>query len=303
VSRTESVSAFPLLLKIRNKTAIFSTYLELTKPRLTMLAVLTALLGYYLGVRGGVNFLRLCNVFFGAVMVGGGANVLNQFFERDTDAMMRRTEGRPLPSGRLNEEQAFNLGLFLSVSGALWYVFLVNVISGVIALVTLVSYLIFYTPLKKKTMLALFVGAIPGALPPVMGWVAATGSLSVEAGVLFAILFFWQVPHFLAIGWMCREDYQRAGIPVMSAADPDGRKTAQRMVFYCAILLAVSVLPWILGLAGGFYLASALILGGTFLGMALMGAKWDRTRYARRLFFASIIYLPLLMIFMALNKN
>lgn len=283
--------------------AVSSPYLELTKPRLTFLAVLTTLLGFYLGAAPEAGFLGFFKVFLGAALVGGGANAFNQFYERDTDARMRRTEARPLPSRRLTEEQAFNFGLFLSVSGALWYVCLVNVISGVVAFVTLVIYLIFYTPLKRKTELALFVGAIPGALPPVMGWVAATGSLSLEAWLLFAILFFWQVPHFLAIGWMCREDYEKAGIPVMSAADPDGRKTARRMSFYCAILLAMSVLPWMIGLAGGFYLAAALILGGVFLGLALMGGKPDRTLYTRRLFFASIIYLPILMAVMALDKG
>lgn len=299
----ENVLAAREISGLRARAGTVPIYFELTKPRLTMLAVITALLGYYLGSSGEGDFLNLFSVFFGAALVGGGANALNQFFERDTDRLMRRTENRPLPARRLTEEQAFNFGLVLCVSGVLWFMFFVNLLSGFMAFLTLVSYLIFYTPLKKKTPLALFVGAIPGALPPVMGWTSAAGVLSVEAWGLFAILFFWQLPHFLAIGWMCREDYQRAGIPVLSAADADGRKTSRRITIGCGLLLAVSLLPWVLGLSRALYGISALVLGAAFLSLSLGNAKSDPDAYARRLFFASIIYLPLLMTLMALDKS
>lgn len=288
--------------RIRCLRARMATYMELTKPRLTLLAILTTFLGFYLGSSSAIDYSTLINVVFAAALVGGGANTLNQFFERETDARMKRTENRPLPSGRLNEEQAFNFGLVLSVVGVLYFAFFVHPLSSLMALAVLVTYLLLYTPLKRKSGWAVFVGAVPGALPPVMGWTAARDSFDLEVGILFAILFLWQLPHFLAIAWVHREDYKMAGFPMLACRDENGKETSRQIAFYCALLLPVSLVPFFLRMTGSIYLVSSLFLGLIFLGLALGRILWEPRVYAKRFFLASIIYLPVLIVLMIVDK-
>jgi len=281
---------------------LVSSCFELTKPRLTFLAVLTTLLGFYFGSQDPIDLGLLFHTLFGASLVGGGVNALNQFFERDTDAKMKRTQARPLPSGRLQDEQAFNFGLVISVVGILHLAFFVNPLTSFVATLIFVTYLVFYTPLKKKTPLSTLVGALPGALPPVLGWIAARGSFDLEAWVLFAILFFWQMPHFLAIAWVCREDYARAGFPMFTVLDKSGKATIWRTVFYSTILSAVSLVPAVIGMTGPIYFFAAAILGISFLGFGLYQIASDPSTCAKKFFLASILYLPLLIAAMMLDK-
>lgn len=277
-------------------------YLELTKPRLTLLAVLSTLWGFYMAARGPINFAALVHTLWAAFLVGGGANALNQFFERETDRKMKRTETRPLPTGRLTEEQAFNFGLVISVVGFMHLAVFVGPLASSIALAVLFTYLILYTPLKKRSSAAVFVGAIPGALPPVMGWAAAEGSLAWEAWILFALLFIWQIPHFLAIAWLYRDDYRAADLPVLAAKDSEGKGASTRIAFYSMILLLASLLPYGAGMAGRAYLCTALGAGILFSGMAFLRSLWGPALYARRMFLASVFYLPLLMIVMVWDR-
>ncbi len=298
----ESIQTFFSCSQIRSFLATAATYLELTKPRLTFLAVLTTLAGFYLGSSNPFDHSAFVNTLIGAFLVGGGANALNQFFEREADARMKRTENRPIPSARLTEEQVFNFGLIFSVVGVLYFAFFVNPLSSLIALAILVTYLVFYTPLKKKTEGAVFVGAIPGALPPVMGWAAARSSLDRGAWVLFFLLFLWQLPHFLAIAWMYREDYKKAGLKTLACRDERGEKTARQIMFYCTVLLGISFVPSLIGMTSPVYLVWALLGGLAFLGLSLCRSLWGPAIYAKRLFLASIIYLPVLIIAMLIHK-
>ena len=266
--------------------------LELTKPRITLLIVLTALLGFVLA--GGTFGLTAIALLAGTALVSSGSSALNQVVERQSDAAMRRTENRPLPSGRLRPAEALFWSLLLSMGGLLLLALSVNLLTTALAGLTMVTYGFVYTPMKKTSSLATVVGAIPGALPPVGGWAAATGTLSSPALILFAIVFLWQMPHFLAIACLYRDDYRRGGMPMLPVVDTEGRFTALQVIIYNAALLPVSLLPSALGLAGGSYLAGAVLLG---LGLNIAGLLFARQRTqeaARRLLLASVIYLPLL---------
>ncbi|MBI4550302.1 MAG: protoheme IX farnesyltransferase [Candidatus Omnitrophica bacterium] len=279
-----------------------SSRFELTKPRLTFLAVLTTLWGFATASPGRLDVAGLGHTLFAAFLLGGGVNALNQFFERETDAKMKRTEQRPIPSGRLTEEQAFNFGLFLSVVGILDLLFFVNVPAALTGLAVLITYLVFYTPLKQKTGLAVFAGAVPGALPPVMGWAAGAGRLDAGAAILFAVLFFWQLPHFFAISWMYREDYAKAGIPLL--LDWDGKDPAKpaRWIFISSLVLfAVTLAPPFFGLGGTVYLAGAVLLGILFCAVAHPNRAARQAAYARQVFLASIAYLPLIILFLIVD--
>jgi protoheme IX farnesyltransferase len=267
--------------------------LELTKPRITLLILVTAFLGFHLG-SGHVLSLTLVPLLAGTALVSSGCSALNQFLERSADALMRRTEGRPLPAGRVRPLDALLFALALSASGLLILSTLVNLLTAALAAATLLSYAFAYTPLKRVTTLSTLVGAVPGALPPVGGWAAATGRLDVGAAILFAIVFLWQIPHFLAIASLYREDYIRGGMRMLPVAEPGERFTGMTVVLYTMALLPVSLLPAAAGLAGGLYLAGALILGFLF-GHSALRFAWSRSqRNARRLLLASVAYLPLL---------
>jgi len=275
---------------------------DLVKARLTTLVLLTTLVGFYVGWRGPMNFALMFHVLAGTGLVASGAAALNQLLEREYDARMRRTMDRPLPSGRLQPGAVMIFGGVCSVAGLVWLALLVNPLTSVIGAVTLTSYLFIYTPLKRVTWLNTPVGAIPGALPPLMGWTAARGELSGEGWALFAIVAFWQMPHFFAIAWMYRDDYARAGFKMLPMMDADGQRTGQQAVSHSAALLAVSVFPFLYHLAGPVYLAGALLLGAAYLGCAIRFMRQLSLPRARQLFLASILYLPLLLGVMVLDK-
>jgi protoheme IX farnesyltransferase len=273
----------------------FADFVTLTKPRLNLLVLVTTLAGLYLASPSGVETALLVNTLVGTALVAGGAAALNQVWERRTDGLMRRTSQRPLPGGRLGTGEGTSFGVLLSAIGLAQLVLAVNLTAAAVAGATLISYVLVYTPLKLRTSLATLVGAIPGALPPVIGWTAATGSISLPALVLFGIVFCWQMPHFLAIAWLYRDEYARAGIPLLPVVEPDGRRTGQQALIYAAALWPVSLLPAVVGLAGVAYLMVATALGLLFVWLALRFARERSMPTARTLFLFSITYLPLLL--------
>ena len=275
---------------------------DLVKARLTMLVLLTTLVGYYMGWTGPMNFMLMFHVLMGTGLVASGAAALNQLLEREYDARMTRTMSRPLPSGRLQPATVMIFGGACAVAGLVYLALLVNPVTSVLGAVTLVSYLFIYTPLKRVTWLNTQIGAIPGALPPLMGWTAARGQMSGEGWALFAILAFWQLPHFFAIAWMYRDDYARGGFKMLPLVDPDGQRTGQQAVTHTLALLLVSLFPYYFHMAGSFYLAGALLLGLVYLWYAILFARELTLARARHLFLASILYLPLLLTVMVLNK-
>jgi len=275
---------------------------DLTKARLTALVLLTTLVGFYLGWHGPMNYLLMFNALAATALVASGASALNQLLEREYDAKMPRTQGRPLPSGRLQPTTVMLFGGITSVAGLVYLSLAVNLLTAVLGAVTLVSYLFIYTPLKRVTWLNTLVGAIPGALPPLMGWAAARNELSGEGWALFAILAFWQLPHFFAIAWMYRDEYAKAGFVMLPHLDPDGSRTAQQSVSNTLALLVASLFPFVWHLSGRFYLVSALVLGAGFLYCAVQFSRQLTRARARQFFLASIIYLPLLLAALVLDK-
>jgi protoheme IX farnesyltransferase len=279
-----------------------AAYIELTKPRITFLIVLTSAAGFCLGSRGAANYLTFTHAMIGIALLSSGLATVNQFMERDLDGLMRRTAERPLPTGRLFPVEALCFGVALILAAELYLALSVNVLTAVLGLSVIIGYLFLYTPLKTRTSLCTAVGAFPGAMPPLMGWTAARGEIDVAALVLFAILFLWQFPHFLAIAWMYREDYARAGIRMLPVVEPDGRVTGQQIVLYALMLVPVSLLPAFLGISGRFYLIAALTLGLLFLGSSIRAALSKSNQHARQLLLASVLYLPLLFGVMVLNR-
>lgn len=282
--------------------ARLAALIELTKPGITRLVVLTAAAGFYLGSSGPLAWEQLLNTLIGTALAAGGTNALNEFWERDLDARMRRTRGRPLPSGRLAPHQALAFASAISAAGILHLLLFVNATTALVVAITLISYIFIYTPLKRRTSAALAIGAVPGALPVVAGWTAAGGTWDAAAWTLFAILFLWQLPHFLALGWLHRSDYRRAGFAVLSAFDTDGRATARCALLSTLALIPVSVLLTPLGVTGRVYAAAALSFGLAFLGCGavLLATRTDAS--ARRLFLASVLYLPALLLLMVADK-
>ena len=266
----------------------------LTKPRLNLLVLVTTVVGVYLAAPDGLPATIVMHTVIGTALVAGGAAALNQVWERDTDALMARTRSRPVPSRRLRVGESLWFALALSTAGLLELAAGVNALCATVAALTLVTYVFAYTPLKRRTSLATLVGAVPGALPPVIGWTAAGEGLTLPALVLFGIVFFWQMPHFLAIAWLYREEYAAAGIPLLPVLEPDGRRTGRQALLYAVALWPVSLLPTLVGLADGFYIAVATLLGASLVALAARFARERSTTAARRLFLFSIVYLPLL---------
>ena len=281
--------------------ATASAYLELTKPRITFLVVLTAAAGFCLA-SDRIDFLGLLNMALGVALLSSGISTLNQYMERDLDGLMRRTQDRPLPSGRLTSREALLFGIALSSIAIAYLAIAVNPLTAVLGVATLAGYLFIYTPLKTRTTLSTVLGAFPGAMPPFIGWVAARGEVTVEAWVLFAILFLWQFPHFLAIAWMYRDDYARAGIKMLPVVEPEGRVTGQQIVVYTLLLIPVSLLPVLVNLAGSVYLVGALLIGVVFLYYSTRAALVRTTWQARKLLLASVLYLPILFALMVINR-
>lgn len=277
-------------------------FVSLTKPRILSMVLLTTFVGFYLGFCGTPNYAALLRVLIGTALAAGGTLALNQFCERDMDAQMVRTRLRPLPAGRLRPMEALLFGVVVTVAGLLYLAFSVNTLSSAVAAAIVGSYLLLYTPLKRRTAFCTVVGAVPGALPPVIGWAAATGRLGIEAWVLFAIMFLWQLPHTLAIAMLYRNDFARAGIRLLPVIDPDGNIAGRQIVCDCLALLAVSLLPTLVGFAGSVYFVGALALGIGLLGCGCAFAVWRSMADVRRLLFASLVHLPALLLLMVLDR-
>jgi len=283
----------------KSRAAVFA---DLVKARLTALVLLTTFVGFYLGEAGGGNYLLMFHALFGTALVASGAAALNQLLERDYDAKMRRTASRPLPSGRLQPATVAIFGGICSVAGLIYLATLVNLLTSVVGAVTSISYLFIYTPLKRVTWVNTLVGAIPGALPPLMGWTAARNELSGEGWTLFALLAFWQIPHFMAIAWLYREEYAKAGFIMLPNVDADGSRTAQHAVGNTLALFIVSLCPFLLKMNGPVYLVTAMLLSAGYFWFAVRFARQLTPLRARQLFLASIIYLPLLLAAMCFDK-
>jgi protoheme IX farnesyltransferase len=277
--------------------------LELTKPGITRLVVITTAAGFYLAVRGSVDWLLLLNTLIGTGLVAGGSGALNQWLEREADGRMTRTQGRPLPSGRLGKGEALAFALGISIAGIIYMFSFVGVLPSVIVLISLVTYLFVYTPLKRKTWLSTVIGAVPGALPILAGWTAGGGGIDATGLALFGILFLWQMPHFFALAWIYREDYLRGGFRMLTALDETGTRTARQAVLFTLALIPVSLLPSALGLAGSPYTIGAAVLGLAYLGLSIALLVRRSIPRAWRLFFASVVYLPLLLLLMVLDKG
>jgi protoheme IX farnesyltransferase len=281
-------------------------YIELTKPRVTWLILMSTGVGYFFGLKrgwaGATDWLPLLHTLIGTGLIASGTAALNQWYEREADAVMRRTSHRPLPMHRMSAQSAFWFGIGLAVAGFIELAVWVNLLTALLGAFTLACYLFIYTPLKQRSHLATLIGALPGAMPPLMGYAASNGGLTEEAWTLFAILFIWQFPHFLAIAWMYREDYARAGMRMLPVVEPDCMSTGRQIILYASTLIPVSLFPALLGMSGRIYLIGALVLGGLFLYTGFRVA-FDRTRLrARQVLLASVIYLPMIYGLMVLDR-
>jgi protoheme IX farnesyltransferase len=276
-------------------------YVALTKPRLNLLVVATSAAAYYLGAPAGFPWGPMLQAVAGTALVAGGAAVLNQVYERDTDALMVRTRLRPLPDHRVSPEEARAFGLVIAAAGVLLLAVSANVLSAVVALATLAIYLVVYTPMKRRSAASTIVGAVPGALPALIGWTAGHGAIAAGGWTLFAIVFLWQVPHFMAIAWLYRDDYARAGFPMLPVVEPDGRRTASQAVVYSAALFPTSLLPTLVGIAGMAYFWTAVALGAGLVWLSIRFAITRSDPAARNLFYGSITYLPLIWAAMILS--
>ena len=275
---------------------------ELTKPRIVALVLVTVATGYFLAAGDSASPWVLVHALIGTALVAGGTSALNQVLERDVDALMWRTMGRPIPSGRVGAGEAAVVAWALALAGLAYLAIAVNVPTAAIAAATLVSYVFVYTPLKRRTSLATLVGAVPGALPIVGGWAAAGGVAGLEVWVLFWIVFLWQLPHFLALSWLYREDYERAALRMLSVGDEDGRTTFRNAAVYAGALFPVSMAPPSLGMSGAVYFAGAALLSGWFLAVALHACRARSTAAARRLFTTSLVYLPAILLLLLLDR-
>ncbi len=281
-----------------------AAYFELTKPRIAFMLVLTSAAGFYLSLGANRSFdaLLFVNSMVGILLLAFGVATLNQVWEKDTDALMERTAKRPLPTQKLSSIEALVFGVSLCVVAEIYLAFLVNSLTAVLGLIVIVGYVLLYTPLKTRTSASTAVGALPGALPPLMGWTAAANEITLGAWVLFAMLFLWQFPHFLAIAWMYREQYAKAGILMLPVVEPEGKITAQQIVIFTILLLPVSLAPFFIGFAGLIYLIGASVLGAWFLWTSVQAARAKSIEKARKLLLVSVIYLPLIFLLMVFDK-
>ena len=290
------------VVPVAHADSVLADYIALTKPRLNVLVVATSAAGYYLGANGPLVLLPMAAAVIGTTFVAGGAAALNQVSERETDALMRRTRTRPLPDGRVTPSDARTFGVLLSAAGLILLTLFSSWLAAALALATLVTYLFIYTPLKRRSPIATLVGAIPGALPPLIGWTASHGSITLGGLSLFLIVFLWQIPHFMAIAWLYRDDYGAAGFPMLPVIDPTGTRAGNQAVGYAAALLPVSLVPTLVGVSGLIYAIVAVVLGIALLVLAIRFASARTDVSARRLFFGSLIYLPLIWIVMIIAK-
>ena len=283
-----------------HRTQSISDYVMLMKPELTLLSVSTAVASAYIALRGSTHYSLLIHTLIGTLLVGSAAGVLNQYIERRYDAMMKRTEHRPLPAGRIQPADALFFGILLGIAGLSYLAILTNWIAVALSVLTLVSYLAIYTPLKRTTPFATLVGGIPGALPPLIGWAVVQGSVSMEAWSLFFILFFWQMPHFLSLSWMYRKDYARAGYKLLVVIDSTGEIVSRQILVYCCALVPASLLPTLVGFTGYVYFTCTLILSLLFLTTGIVFFREQSPSAARRIFYFSLLFLLLLFILLML---
>ena len=299
MSTVESV----VTLVARDRGQVASDLVALTKPRVVVMVLVTTLVGYDVGLTGSADSLRVIHLLIGTLLAAGGTLVLNQYWERDIDARMDRTRARPLPAGRLQPLEALLFGVALTLLGTAYLAALVGALVALVTAATAILYLFAYTPLKQRTALCTLVGAVPGALPPVAGWAAARGDVTLGAWVLFGVLFLWQLPHTLSIARLYRDDYARAGVRVLPVIDPDGASTERQIVLACVGLVTVSLLPTVIGWTGPIYLAGALALGLAFAAVGIVQALSPSARAARRVLLASLLYLPLLLGLLAFDRT
>jgi protoheme IX farnesyltransferase len=279
-----------------------NAYVALTKPDVSFLVLMTTAAGFYMGSRGAVDWLHLMQTVFATLLIAAGTATLNHYMERDSDRYMRRTASRPLPSGQLQPREALWFGVILSVAGAADLYFIAGILASALGILTSLSYLLAYTPLKKRTVWATAVGAFPGAIPPMIGWVAATGTLDRGAWLLFAILFLWQFPHFYAIAWMYREDYARAGILMLPVVDREGTRTFRQIILTAVALVGVSLLPAVVGLAGVHYFFGALVVSTALVQVCLWAASSRTNARAKWLMHATVLHIPVLLGLMISDK-
>jgi len=285
---------------VREKLA---AYLELTKPRIALMLVLTSAAGFYLGADKGFDVVLFVNSMIGILLLAFGVATLNQVWERKSDAMMERTANRPLPTQKVSFVEALVFGISLCVVAEIYLAFLVNGLTAVLGLIVFVGYVLLYTPLKKYTSASTAIGALPGAMPPLMGWTSSANEITLGAWILFSIIFLWQFPHFLAIAWMYKEQYAKAGIKMLPVVEPEGKITARQIVIFTILLLPVSIAPFFIGLAGLVYLVGASLLWIWFLMASIKTARIKSVEQARKLLLVSVIYLPLLFALMVLNHQ
>jgi len=285
-------------LGMTNRRVRAADFLELTKPRITLMVLITTLVGYYMGSQNDLQVLVLLHTIIGTALVAAGASALNQYMERDLDARMMRTRTRPLPEGRVLPNEALIFSLALAISGVTYLTLFVNGLTGALGASTLAAYIFLYTPLKTRTAFCTLVGAFPGAVPPLMGWTAARGNLDEVALSLFAILFLWQMPHFFAIAWIFTEDYARGGFVMHSS----GINTGRQIILYCCALIPVSLLPTLFGATGTTYFYGAMLMGFIYLGYGFAVALFRSNTHAHRLLRISVLYLPALLVLMMFDK-
>jgi protoheme IX farnesyltransferase len=295
-------SAPPSTRPMAQRPSAGADFAELVKARLTALVLLTTAVGFYLGLPGPMNYLALSHVFFGTAAAAAGAAALNQWWEWQLDALMQRTKSRPVPAGRMRPVSALVIGMVLSALGVIYLWFSCNALTAILAAITVTIYVFAYTPLKRITTFNTLVGAVPGALPPVIGWAAARNALGAGAWSLFTIVFLWQLPHFFAIAWMYRDDYARAGFQMIASDDASGERSASQSVLFCILLLVLAGLPGFVGIVNFLYIPVELALGGVFVAVAMRFLRTRNRSDARLLFITSIIYLPLLLTALVLTK-
>jgi len=289
--------------KITNLRAKVAAYVELTKPRIALLLVLTSAAGFYLGSKGPIDTFLFANTLIAITLLAFGVATLNQYWERDIDHLMERTAARPLPTRRVSATEALVFGLLQCAVAEIYLLLAVNPLTAILGLVVIVGYVLVYTPLKTRTSASTAIGALPGALPPLMGWTAAANDITLGAWALFAMQFLWQFPHFFAIAWMYKEQYAEAGILMLPVVEPEGKLTARQIVMFALMLLPVSLAPFFFGLAGTIFLAGASVLGIWFLWASIQTARTMTKDRAKRLLLVSVIYLPLLFILMVADKR
>lgn len=278
-----------------------SAYFELTKPRIAFMLVLTAAAGFYLGLKGNFEIVLFVNSMIGITLLAFGVSTLNQFIERQTDILMERTSTRPLPTSKVSPAEALIFGILLCLIAEIYLAVLVNPLTAALGVIVIVGYVFLYTPLKTRTSASTAIGAIPGAMPPLMGWTSAANEVSLPSLILFAMLFLWQFPHFLAIAWLYREQYKKAGILMLPVVEPEGKMTARQIVIFALMLLPISLAPFFMAMTGWIYLIGAGLLGLWFLVESINTAREKSNKSAKRLLLVSVIYLPLIYGLMVVN--